>query len=170
LRQRQVSKHAGLVEVLDRVVAARHVAVDRGIAHRDLGLVAGGQQHLAELVRQRHQQQAAQARLDVFLGDIPARCPFEKRRQRVGDRRAPLGDRHEIVAAAQRLGERLGILEEACEVYSEGSITQRTFSAPSASAAMVATSALSIPPDRPSSTFSKPGLAHVVAQGSAPWR
>ena len=44
------------------------------------------------------------------------------------------------------------------EVYSEGSITPRTFSGPSASAAMVATIALSIPPDRPSSAFLNPVL------------
>ena len=47
---------------------------------------------------------------------------------------------------------------EACDVYSEGSITQRTFSGPTASAAMVATMALSIPPERPRRTFLKPVL------------
>ena len=44
------------------------------------------------------------------------------------------------------------------EVYSDGSITQRTFSGPSASTAMAATSALSTPPERPSSTCLNPVL------------
>ena len=37
-----------LEEVLDRIEAAVHVAIDGGVADRHLGLVAGGQQHRAE--------------------------------------------------------------------------------------------------------------------------
>ena len=48
---------------------------------------------------------------------------------------------------------------EAREVKRDGSITQRTFSGPSVSAAIVATSAESIPPDRPSTTLRKPLFA-----------
>jgi hypothetical protein len=47
---------------------------------------------------------------------------------------------------------------EWAEVNSDGSITQRTFSGPMASAAMAATMAESIPPDRPSSALPKPDL------------
>src|SRR5690606_24573861 len=60
----------GLVQVLDRRVAAAHVAVDRGVADRVLALVAGGEQQATELVRQRHHQRAARARLQVFLGGV----------------------------------------------------------------------------------------------------
>src|SRR5439155_128589 len=56
--------------VLDHREAARHVAVERGVAHADLALVARGQHEPAELVRERHEQRAADARLDVFLGDV----------------------------------------------------------------------------------------------------
>ena len=52
-------------------------------------------------------------------------------------------------AASSRLG---------AEVNSDGSITQRTFSAPSASTATAATSALSTPPESPSSAFENPVL------------
>ena len=45
-----------------------------------------------------------------------------------------------------------------CDVYSDGIMTQRTFSGPIASAAMVATMALSIPPDKPQKHFLNPVL------------
>ena len=44
-------------------------------------------------------------------------------------------------------------------VKADGSITQRTFSGPSASAAIAATIAESMPPDRPSNAFLNPVLA-----------
>ena len=50
--------------------AAVHVAVQRAVAHRHLRLVAGGQQQRAEFVGERHQQIAADARLDILLGDV----------------------------------------------------------------------------------------------------
>ena len=58
-----------LVEVLDRVEAAIHVAIERGVADRHLALVAGGDHHRTELVRDRHQDRATRAALQVFLGD-----------------------------------------------------------------------------------------------------
>ena len=63
-----------LVEILDRVEAAVHVAIERGIADRHLRLVAGGQHHRPELVRDRHQHGAARPRLQVLLGDGRRRC------------------------------------------------------------------------------------------------
>ncbi len=56
--------------VLEHIVAAGHVAVDRGVAHRHLALVPRGQHHVAELVGQGHQRDGAQARLDVLLGQV----------------------------------------------------------------------------------------------------
>jgi hypothetical protein len=71
----------GFVDILQHRIAAAHIAVERGVADRHLGFVAGGQQHMAELVGQRHQDQPARARLDILLGDIGARAR-ESRRQR----------------------------------------------------------------------------------------
>ena len=59
-----------LVEILQRIVAAAHVAVERRVADRHLALVAGGHDHVAELVRQRHQRHRAQAGLDVLFRDV----------------------------------------------------------------------------------------------------
>ncbi|ETC87142.1 hypothetical protein XHC_3373 [Xanthomonas hortorum pv. carotae str. M081] len=64
------AEHLGLVQVLERGIAAAHVAVDGGVTHRVLALVAGGQQQPAELVGQRHQDHPAAARLQVFFGHI----------------------------------------------------------------------------------------------------
>jgi hypothetical protein len=56
-------------------------------------------------------------------------------------------------------GEVLGVGDAVAEEYADGMATTWTASAPSASRAMVATTAESIPPDRPSTTDSKPFLA-----------
>ena len=63
----------GLGNVLEHGEAARHVAVERGVADRRLALVAGGEHQPAELVGERHQQVAADAGLDVLLGDARRR-------------------------------------------------------------------------------------------------
>src|SRR5439155_24017260 len=47
-----------------------HVSLERGAAHRELGLVPGGDDEPAELVRERHQEHAAGPRLDVLLGRV----------------------------------------------------------------------------------------------------
>src|SRR5438552_933620 len=56
--------------VLDRGEAAGHVAVQRGVADGELALVAGREHERAELVGHRHEQVAADARLEVLLGDV----------------------------------------------------------------------------------------------------
>ena len=61
---------ARLDQIADHRQRAHHVAVERAIAHGHLRLVAGGEHQGAELVRERHQQRAANARLDVLLGDV----------------------------------------------------------------------------------------------------
>ena len=62
--------HLALVDVLQHGEAAGHVAVERGVADRHLGLVAGRDHEPAELVRQRHHDVAADARLEVLLGHV----------------------------------------------------------------------------------------------------
>ena len=71
----------GLVDILEHGKPAAHVAIQRGVADRHLRLVAGRQQHRSELVRERHQKQSANPRLEVLFGDVP-RPPFENRRKR----------------------------------------------------------------------------------------
>ena len=103
-------EHLGLVEILDRIEAAVHVAIERGVADRHFRLVAGGHHHQAELVGDRHQDRAARARLQIFLGDV-ARQSGEQRRERrleAFDRRR---DRQDLVAHAERLGAGGGIVE-----------------------------------------------------------
>ena len=89
--------------VLDHCEAARHVAVQRAVAGGHLALVAGGQHDRAELVRQRHQQGAADARLDVFFGGVfgpPGELGGQALLERIEHRR----DRDLVVAHAQALG------------------------------------------------------------------
>lgn len=59
---------------------------------------------------------------------------------------------------AGALGQLGGVVQECCEEYRLGIETQCTFSAPRASTAIAATSAESIPPERPISTEAKPFL------------
>ena len=70
-------EHGRLVDVLQHGIPAVHVAVDGGVADGHFRLVAGGQQHMAELVGQRHQQQAPRAGLNVFFRDV-AVAAFEQ--------------------------------------------------------------------------------------------
>ena len=60
-------EHLHLVEILDRIEAAVHIAIDRRVANRHFRLVAGCHEHRAEFVRHRHQQRAARAALDIFF-------------------------------------------------------------------------------------------------------
>ena len=63
-------KNGHLVGVFQRVIAAGHIAIDRGIADAHLALVASGQQHRAKFVAERHQGHAADPRLHVLFGDV----------------------------------------------------------------------------------------------------
>src|SRR5687767_7534811 len=60
----------GLRHVLDHGEAAGHVAVERRVADGDLALVAGGENEPAELVRERHQQGAADARSEEHTSEL----------------------------------------------------------------------------------------------------
>jgi hypothetical protein len=50
--------------------AARHIAVECGITGLHLALVAGGEHYAALFIRDRHEQHAADALLDVLLGGV----------------------------------------------------------------------------------------------------
>ena len=63
-------KDVRLVDVLQQREAAGHVAVERRVSHRELRLVAGRDEHPAELVRHCHQQHAASPCLDVLFREV----------------------------------------------------------------------------------------------------
>ena len=89
-----------LRHVLDHREAAGRVAVQRRVADRVLGLVAGRQHEPAELVRERHQQVAADPRLQVLLGDV--RLAAAERSARAARRRPPSPADRDLVAARRR--------------------------------------------------------------------
>ena len=78
-RRRRELRHAaqpvdqGLGHVLDHREAAGRVAVEGRVAHRRLALVAGGEDHPAELVGQGHEQDAPDPALQVLLGQVRSR-------------------------------------------------------------------------------------------------
>ena len=108
--QSRQTEDFGLVEVLDRVEAAVHVAVERGIADRHFRFVAGRHHHQAELVGDRHQDHAARAGLEIFLGDV-ARPALEHRRDRLLQAQHRTLDRQDVVVHAERLGDLGGVVE-----------------------------------------------------------
>src|SRR6266852_7753220 len=63
-----------LGDVFQHRIAAGDVAVQRAVPGRELGLVAGAQNDVAELVGQRMQDGRADARLEVFLRDTRIRA------------------------------------------------------------------------------------------------
>ena len=100
-----------LGHVLDRREPAGHVAVQRRVAHRVLGLVPGGQHDRAELVRDRHQQVAAHARLQVLLGHALLRCRRTPRRARTGSASKARLDRDRVDPDPEALRAVLGVLD-----------------------------------------------------------
>ena len=68
--------------------------------------------------------------------------PFEQGGKRVCDRRAPFRD-GQVIVATKVFGHIFGITQGFIRCVFRGSMIQRTFSAPNASAAIVATNALS---------------------------
>ena len=89
--------------------AAAHVAVERAVTDGHFALVAGGEEQGAEFVRERHHQDAADAGLDVFFGDI-ARPAGEERPERVFRRGDGVGDGDRFEADAEILGENAGVV------------------------------------------------------------
>src|SRR5713101_7238198 len=97
-------EHVRLVDVLQEGEATGHVAVEGCVPDRELRLVTGRDEHPAELVRQRHQQDAAGARLDVLLGQISLRAR-ERLPQRVVERVDDRADRNLQERTAEALGQ-----------------------------------------------------------------
>ncbi len=87
---------------------AGHVAVQRAVAHRQLGLVPGAEQHRTKLVGERHQIISADARLDVFLGHVRSAIG-ERRRKRLAIGVKHIGDRNGDHAYAEVMRQRLCI-------------------------------------------------------------
>ncbi len=115
LRQMRVApaaelEHRGLVDVFQDVVAAGHVAVERGVAHGHLGLVARRHHHGAQLVRNRHQGNAAGAALNILFRDIFFTVA-EQWQQHLAERLHRRLDADDVVPDADRLGAGLGVLQ-----------------------------------------------------------
>ena len=104
------AEHGQLVGVLEHRITARHVAIDGRITDAHLALVAGGKQHVTELVRQRHQGHTADARLDILLGDVDVAVGKTVLQHRVEtlDRRI---DRDGVEPGAEHLGTAFRIVE-----------------------------------------------------------
>ena len=104
--------HHRLRHVRDDAEAARHVAVERAVAHGELRLVPRREQQGAALVRQRHQQVPANARLDVLLGDarLGAR---ERRAERLRHRLHGRLDRERQRLDAEVRGQRKRVVDAA---------------------------------------------------------
>ena len=90
--------------VLDHREAAGAVAVERRVADRHLGLVAGRQDQPAELVGHRHQQVAADAGLEVLLGDVLLAIAEDGGEHAVIELHR-LGDRQLVARDAEVLGQ-----------------------------------------------------------------
>ena len=88
-----------LRDVLDHRQAAGHVAVEGRVADRGLALVAGREDERAAAVRDRHQQVAADPRLDVL-----GREPLDPARRRRGSRRRRPSRRRSAGRAARFRG------------------------------------------------------------------
>ena len=71
--------HRGLGQIADGGEPSRHVAVERAEPGGQLALVSRRQQQGARLVRERHQQHPADARLEVFLGHVRLAAGEERR-------------------------------------------------------------------------------------------
>ena len=97
--------HERLRHVLDHRETAGHVAVERRVARRHLALVAAAEHHPAELVGDGHHRVAADARLQVLLGDV-GRPALEHRREHRLERGLRRLDRHDVRANAEPIGER----------------------------------------------------------------
>ena len=62
--------HQGFGDIFQHGETAGHIPVQGSVAHSQFALVAGSQYQPAELVGYGHKEVAADAGLDIFLGDI----------------------------------------------------------------------------------------------------
>ena len=98
------------VEIIDRIEAAIHVAINGRIAHRHFRLVAGGHQHGTEFVRYRHEQSATHAALQMFFRQ-GARATCKERRQNLLDPFDRRCDGQNVIAHTQSIRTGFGIGE-----------------------------------------------------------
>ena len=166
LRDEPVDQRLG--HVLDHREAAGAVAVERRVADRHLGLVAGRQHEPAELVRQRHQQVAADAGLEVLLGEVGlAAC------ERLGEQLV-VGP-HRALRSAARAARRRGCppaswRPSGCPRTSSATASSRTSRGPRRARRRRSGAPASSRCRRysPITTCSKPFFVDVVARGRAP--
>ena len=86
-RARAERVDVALVDVAEHRESADRVAVERAVADRELALVAGGEHEPVLGVRDRHQDRAADPRLDVLLREPVVVARAEERAERRRDRR-----------------------------------------------------------------------------------
>ena len=145
-----------LRHVVQDAEAARHIAVERRIAHRHFALIACIEQEIAELIRKGHQDHPPDARLEIFFSDIE-RTPVEHRLQEIEIRLKNRIDRDEPGIRCPRfLASCFCIGDASRRGIAGGKPYAKTFSAPRASLAMQATRAESIPPESPNIAFLNP--------------
>ena len=93
------------IQVLDRIVAARHIPVDRRIAHRHFGFITCRQQHFTKFVGLSHQA-APRAERDWMFSSVSPGCDALQTAApaHAGDRRTwTSAIEHSIRCAAQML-------------------------------------------------------------------
>ena len=98
-----------LGHVLDHGEPARRVPVERGVAGGHLALVPRGQHDPSLGVRDRHQQHAAEARLQVLVGEAE-RLAAEHGGQHGREGDVGLLYRHHLEVDAQSLGDHAGVV------------------------------------------------------------
>ena len=103
-------KDPRFIHVFNRVIAPRHIAVDRRISNSDFGFIARRQQHFPKFIGLCHEEQPAHTRLDVFLGQ-PLIKPCEQGRKCLGDSRPWPRNAHRVIFAAQRVDDGLCIIK-----------------------------------------------------------
>lgn len=100
---------AHLGQVGDDGEAAAHVAIEGAVADGDLALVARGEEERAELVGHGHEEEAAGAGLDVFLGHVDGETFKEIAEGGLGGGDG-VGDGDFVVFDAEIFGERGGVV------------------------------------------------------------
>ncbi len=147
-----------LRHVADHGQAAAHIAIERAVADGQFALVAGGQHQRAPLIRQGHQCDAAQARLQVLLGDVARRAGEKRIRASLRNCIVAAGDRDDLEANAEILRHRPRIGNAALGRVRSRHADAGDILAPTASTAIAAVSDESMPPLSPISTRLKPHL------------
>ena len=164
LRQRDSANTVGLVDVLQHRIAARHVAIERGIADAHLALVAGGQQH----VRRTCCSAPSGSPRAGATGYSLRWCRARSANVGAASRRTPSTarlDRNDVMTATEQSRAVFRIFQARPGWYiCAASSRNARVSGPSASTATAAEKAQSIPPDRPSTT---PGKRLLVRHSRA---